>query len=52
MEEIMALRRETLKYRADRFMLSVPAGERLQWETNLNKVLEDCGRLTQSCISP
>jgi Relaxase/Mobilisation nuclease domain len=40
-EEIMALNRAELKYKAYHFMLSFPAGERSQWESNLDKVLLD-----------
>ncbi len=40
-EELMALSRPDLTYRAYHFMLSFPAAERAQWEASLDRVLTD-----------
>ena len=40
-EELMALARPGLTYRAYHFMMSFPAAERAQWEDNLNGVLTE-----------
>jgi hypothetical protein len=42
-DEVMALARPDLLYKAHHFMMSFPASERAKWEKNLDAVIDDFG---------